>query len=243
MTLVDADFDDGAREPFDDDVSRETSDRPLSVVKNEPGRNGVPSVSNCIKCGLPLPAPGEEGYHVQRKYHNECRPASRSGKKKNKTRVRPSGDEPAPTRVTNNFTIRASTGKAKLPADIAAVEEGATMMLGFAPMIMAALGDTVCPEAISAAIPDIARQLAQLSKYHPFIRKIFVSGEGTGELMAWIGLVITLSPVIVTVLAHHELVSGKVGDRIANVAAFGGIFAAAVDESEAEPASDLANEE
>jgi ribosomal protein L37E len=222
------------------DVSRETSDDefPQSVIKNEPGRNGVPRATECITCGTPLPEKGEEGYHPQRKYCVSCGAPSdaKKGKKtksstRTRTKVGPAGDEPAPRSVTNNFTIKASTGKTKLSNEIAAVEEGATYMLGFAPMIMAALGDTVCPEALSQAIPDIARQLAVLSKYHPFIRKIFVSGEGSGEFMAWIGLLITISPVIVTVLAHHELISGKVGERIAYASAFGGMFADVVKET------------
>jgi hypothetical protein len=203
----------------------------ISVVKGEPGRNGVPSVSECLTCGLPLPKEGEPGYHVQRKYHNDCRPAKPKGKKK--PSIGPDGDAQLPPRVVNNFNVKtSSSAKSKIEPDLKAVEEGAAYMLGFAPMILAVLGDSVCPDVIAAAIPDIARQLALLSKYHPAIKKIFVSGEGTGEMMAWIGLVITISPVIIAVLAHHDLLKGKVGDRIATAVAFTGLLANQVNDPE-----------
>ena len=208
----------------------------ISEVKNEPGRNGVPSATTCLTCGKDLPKDGEPGYHVQRKYHNECRPAKPKGKgtaAKKKTVLGPDDDAPSPKSVTNNFTVKtAPSAKSKIEPDLKAVEEGAAYMLGFAPMILAVLGDPVCPDVIASAIPDIARQLALLSKYHPGIKNLFVSGEGTGEMMAWIGLAITVSPVIIAVLAHHNLLKGKMGERIATAVAFTGLLADSVNATE-----------
>ena len=76
------------------------------------------------------------------------------------------------------------------------------------------------PEALASAIPAIAHQLALLSKYHPFIRKIFVSGEGTGEAMAWVGLVIAVSPAIIAILSHHNVLRGKMAERLEEVAGY-----------------------
>lgn len=185
----------------------------ISEVKNEPGRNGVPSLTECAKCGRPLPAEGEPGYHPQRKYHPECRV-------KKPSKVSPDPDAPAPRSVTNNFKVTLPKSSAKVDADISAVEESAAYMLGFVPMILAGLGDDVCPEALASAIPAIAHQLALLSKYHPFIRKIFVSGEGTGEAMAWVGLVIAVSPAIIAILSHHNVLRGKMAERLEEVAGY-----------------------
>ena len=194
----------------------------ISVVKGEPGRNGVPSVSECLTCGLPLPKPGEPKYHVQRKYHDECRPAKPKGKKK--PVLSPGDDDDLPPRVINNtFNVKTPTSRSKVEPDLKAVEDGAAAMLAFIPMVLAILGDEVCPQVIEGAIPDISHQLALLSKYHPVIKKVFVTGEGTGEFMAWVGLALTLSPVIIAVLAHHDLLKGKTGERIGTAAAFIGL--------------------
>lgn len=217
MSMTDDQIEDYLDNRLPDDL------RGISSVKGEPGRNGVPSATECLTCGLSLPRPGEPKYHVQRKYHDECRPAKPKGKKK--PVLGPDDDAPAPKSVTNNFNVKVPTAKApKIEADLKVVEEGAAAMLAFVPMVLAVLGDDVCPQVIEAAIPDIAHQLALLSKYHPLIKKIFVTGEGSGEFMAWVGLAITISPVIIAVLAHHDLLKGKVGERIATAAAFTGLL-------------------
>jgi hypothetical protein len=189
----------------------------ISEVKGQPGRNGVPSATECVKCGLPLPKEGEPFYQVQRKYHNECRPYT-APKAKVKAKVTPGNDDPAPKSVTNNFKVTIPKANPKLETEMQAVEESATFMLGFIPMALAGFGDEVCPQALVAAIPAIAHQLALLSKYHPVIRKIFVSGEGTGEAMAWVGLAIAVSPAIIAILSHHNLLKGAAAQRLEAVA-------------------------
>lgn len=197
----------------------------ISQVTGEPGRNGVPSLTECAKCGLPLPSDGQPGYHPQRKYHNECRP---NPVKKKTTRVTPNPGEPSPKSVTNNFKVEVKTTKTKESDVLKEVEEGAAYLLGFVPMILALTGDEVCSSVLSEATPAIAHQLAMLTKFHPGLKKVFVSGEGTGEAMAWIGLMITLSPVIITILAHHNLLKGKAADRLSQAATYMGLIAQGV---------------
>jgi cytochrome b561 len=73
----------------------------------------------------------------------------------------------------------------------------------------------VCAGAILESIPAIARQLGELSKFQPVLKKIFTPGESTGEALAWIGLVIALSPVTLAVLAHHNLLKPDTLERLA----------------------------
>ncbi len=181
----------------------------------------------CAKegCAATIPVKGEPGYHRMRKYCDEHQPKQSPGAAKR--RAMTNENEPAPTRVVNNnFTIKPQATKKATGPELA-VEEAAAAMMGLVPMLLAAFGDEVCPEAMKSAIPEIAHQLAVLAKFHPAIKKIFTTGESTGEFMAWLGLVIVVSPVIVTVLAHHNLVSGKLAERIAFVASMGGIVAQA----------------
>lgn len=203
----------------------------LSIVKNEPGRNGTAPVSACVTCGVALPAKGEANYHVQRKYCLEHAPASSTGAQKRKKGVSPNPDEPAPRSVTNNFEVKLTGKGSRLSGDSKLVEEGAADMLALVPMILAAFGDDTCPEVLKQAIPDIARQLGILAKYHPSLKKIFAAGESTGEFMAWVGLVVTLSPVVIAILAHHNLLSGKAAERAAYAASMGGLLANVVAEA------------
>lgn len=182
-----------------------------------------------VACTNVLPKPDEPGYHAMKRYCDEHAPKQSTGAKKRQARVAPDADAPAPKSVTNNFVLKSSPSRAKSSPAIAAVEEGAAQMLNLIPMIMAMTGDEVCPPEIAKAIPAIAHQLAVLSTYHPFIKKIFASGESTGEAMAWLGLIIATSPVIIAILAHHDLVSGKIAERIAVAAAFGKAVAESAD--------------
>ena len=88
-------------------------------------------------------------------------------------------------------------------------------MLGLLPLIFAMSGDTQCAEALSNGIPQIAAQLGALTEYHPGLKKIFAPGESTGEAMAWIGLTIAVAPVIIAILAHHDLISPKMAQTFA----------------------------
>ncbi len=163
-------------------------------------------------CTTPLPGVGEDGYHPKRKYCTEHQPRSSSGAAKRK--LKEASEGPVPPRVTNNFKVTVPKAS-KASGELVELEEAITQMLSFVPMILAATGDEVCPQIIQDSLPALAHQLAILSKFHPVIKKVFMTGEGTGEMMAWIGLLITVSPVMIAILAHHNLLKGKIGERIA----------------------------
>lgn len=196
----------------------------------------------CAKEGCTnfLPLPGEPGYHRLRKYCDDDQPKQSSGAAKRRAKLEPNDNEPAPTRVVNNnFTIKPTPTKSTKPTGaVAEVEAAATEMLNLVPMLLALTGDDVCTPEIANAIPNIAHQLAVLSKYHPFIKKIFISGEGSGEFMAWLGLLIVVSPVLVTVLAHHNLIPEKIANRLATAAVFGQVIAQAVNDEGGDGPSD-----
>jgi hypothetical protein len=182
----------------------------LDPVLDEVAPTSALSEDPCQKEGctsfLPL------GHHVTRKYCDEHQPAA------SKKRDKVPGDKP-PTTV--NFNIKTPTPKAKKGDDVAAkVEAGAAAMLGFLPMALAMAGDAECSTALQSSIPAIARQLGELSRFHPGMVKIFAPAESTGEVMAWVGLVIAVAPVIITILVHHKLVSPKLAETLASVAGF-----------------------
>ncbi len=180
-------------------------------------------------CGSSIPGPGQPGYHSMRRYCDAHQPRTSPGAVKRRAKVTPPLDETPPQRViTNNFTVKVPPSPKKAaPSPTAVVEEGAAAMLAFIPMVLAAFGDEQCPPAIAEAIPAIAHQLGVLSAYHPWIKKIFASGENSGEMLAWVGLIIVTSPVVITILAHHNLVSGKLAERLAYVSALGSALAGA----------------
>jgi hypothetical protein len=194
------------------------------------------------ECTAPLPLEGEPGYHRMRKYCDEHQPSQSSGAKKRRAKLTPNDAEPAPKSViNNNFTIKPTPSRSSKPSsEIAELETAATEMLNLIPMVLALTGDAVCTPEIANAIPNIAHQLAILSKYHPFIKKMFLSGEGSGEFMAWLGLLIVTSPVLVTVLAHHNVISGKIAERLATAVAVGGVVAQAVTSDVEETSGDIA---
>lgn len=161
------------------------------------------------RCTNRLPADAKPN----RKYC-EAHLAQGSGTRK-RTRLNPDGSEAAPASVTNN--IRVTVPKVAKDKNMEAVAEGAMAMLQLLPLTLAMTGDEVCPPAIEAALPAIANQLALLSKYHKGLAAFFTPGETTGELVAWLGLAAAVSPVIITVLVHHHMVSEKMADRLAAV--------------------------
>lgn len=181
-------------------------------------------VTKGVACTMPLPREGEPGYHPKRLYCDAHQPKGSAAKRK----LKGNPDEGTPTKViNNNFTVKTPTSKTKVSGDLAAVEDAATQMLNLLPMVLAMFGDEVCPPEIQKSIPAVAHQLAVLSKYHPVIKKLLTGGTGTGETMVWLGLAVAISPVIITVLAHHNLVGDKLAEKLAYVAAMGGVFAAA----------------
>jgi len=157
-------------------------------------------------CAIPLPV----GHHPSRKYCDDHQPAASKPKKKIKT----SEGEVPPKSI--NINIKGPQAKKpKANSDGQAVQDGAERMLGLLPLIFAMSGDTQCAEALSNGIPQIAAQLGALTEYHPGLKKIFAPGESTGEAMAWIGLTIAVAPVIIAILAHHDLISPKMAQTFA----------------------------
>lgn len=181
-----------------------------------------------VRCPVPLPGPGEEGYHSMRRYCDEHQPRSSTGAAKRRARLHPEGDETPPPRVVNHFTIKPPPAPKTSASDPNAVlDNAAREMLALVPMVLAVTGDDTCSTAMASAIPAIAHQLVVLSGFHPGLRKFLTPGESTGEALAWLGLVLAVSPLIVTVLAHHHLVSDGLAQKLATFAMVGDVLARA----------------
>lgn len=171
-------------------------------VNAGPGVNGEPPIDACQKCNEPLP----EGHHPMQRYCAEHQPKKKKGK----------ADDVPPRTV--NVNIKAPTPRApKKGSDSEMVRAGAEKMLGLLPLAFLMAGDQVCSETMQRQVPAIAAQLAELSEFHPGIKKIFAPAESTGEAMAWLGLAIAVAPVIVGVLVHHNLVSPQLATTLAAV--------------------------
>jgi hypothetical protein len=100
----------------------------------------------------------------------------------------------------------------------AEVEAGARVMLSLLVTGIGIAGDDVCAGAWNAAIPRLATQLGELSRYHPGLEKVFAPvGEG-GELGLWLGFGTVLAPPLVATLAHHHVLPDALAARIAGTA-------------------------
>ena len=102
------------------------------------------------------------------------------------------------------------------------VAKGAETMLGLVVMGLGLTGDEVCTAAWQAAVPQIAAQLGELSRYHPGLAKLFVSSGVGGEGTVWIGLGFAVAPALLATLAHHNMLPQGLAVKI------GGITAAVV---------------
>ena len=174
----------------------------------EPGVAGAPPVDFCQKpgCENPLPDP----HHPMRKYCDDHQPKQ----------SKPKTDKP-PKSVTVNFKTTAPKA-AKGPAE--EVRAGATSALTFVALGFQLVGDLECAAAISAQTPQIAAQLGELAQYHPAIAKIFSPVNAQGEAAAWLGLAIAVAPVVIAILAHHNLLPASVAEKLGGIA---GAFMAA----------------
>jgi hypothetical protein len=178
----------------------------MSDYTPEPGVAGAPSVSTCQKdgCGLALPVKGEQGFHPMRKYCDDHQPKA----KYKEDRMPPSAKGP---------TINVNIPKPNAPkkgTELEKLEEGAQRLLGFLPLTFALANDEVCMTAVQQALPQIAHQLALVAEYHPGLAKILAPVESTGEAMAWMGLVMAITPVILAILSHHNLLPKKIGETL-----------------------------
>lgn len=175
----------------------ENPDEPLADLSLEGRRQCARVMSNGEQCPeyLPADAPDVRLYCEEHK----------NGKKKKKA-----ADEPTPASVKRPATKKVD----KASSDAEKVEAGALAMLAFIPLFAQLAGDTVCANAFVEALPAIAKQLGELSRYHPALKKVFAPGEGTGEALVWVSLAIVSSPVIIAVLTHHNIVKGKVAENL-----------------------------
>jgi hypothetical protein len=162
-------------------------------------------------CGVPIPVKGEPGYHYMRRYCDEHKPdTSYKPKAKPKKRDKtPRSVQPKITvQVGSNREPRKNTEDEKLKA-------GALKLLGFIPLGFALTGDATCQKAVEQALPAIADQLVALCEYHPGLKKILAPTETTGEAMAWFGLFMATSPVLIAILIHHNLLPEKIAVTLA----------------------------
>ena len=114
----------------------------------------------------------------------------------------------------SGITVNVSAGKGpKLSSAEKKVEEAALAWLMLAATLLA-MNDPTCAEAVKSSAPQVATQIAVLSKYHPVIARVLNPVEASGEVLAWITLVVAVSPIILTVLAHHKLLDEKWTERL-----------------------------
>jgi len=188
----------------------------------EPGVAGAPPVDTCQRPGCDLPLP--EGHHPMRKYCDEHQPKQ----------SKPKGDK-APKSVTVNFKTSKPAAAKKGPAED--VRAGATSALTFVALGFQLVGDLECAVAVSAQTPQIAAQLGELAQYHPGLARIFSPVNAQGEAAAWIGLAIAVAPVVIAILAHHNLLPAAVAEKIGGLA---GAFTVMSAPTADEPAPDAA---
>jgi hypothetical protein len=173
------------------------------------------------RCTLLLPL----GHHKTRKF---CDGHIKGGYLIKEAKRRKSDRPPVNVKVN----LGAAKG-AKLQGDQQRVLEAATAWLGLVSGVLEASGDKVCAEATTQAAPQIAMQLALLAKYHPLIVKVLAPVEASGEALVWVSLLVAVSPLIITVLSHHNLISEEVAGRIGIVTAMGAVVGKAAPEEEA----------
>ena len=178
----------------------------ISEVRDTPGANGQPSVTNCQRpgCELTLPTEGEPGYHRMRKYCDDHQPKATQKAKRADRQPRSVHVDLRPPKATKN-------------TELERLEQGALRLLGFLPLAMALANDEVCGDALTNALPAIAKQLALVAEYHPALAKILApTSEATGEAMAWFGLFMATSPVLLAVLVHHHVLPAKITATLEN---------------------------
>ena len=137
---------------------------------------------------------------------------------KGKRSPKPGDDQPT------GPTLHIPEPKAPTRKDARAMEvaKGAETMLGLVVMGLGLTGDEVCTAAWQVAVPQIAAQLGELSRYHPGLAKLFVSSGVGGEGTVWIGLGFAVAPALLATLAHHNMLPQGLAVKI------GGITAAVV---------------
>lgn len=125
----------------------------------------------------------------------KTRPQPRS---KSRPTSRPRRDAPP------KIVIDLGKANAKPSAAKAKIAEKATQWTVVAGMVVYNTGDQTCGQAVVKAAPGLGKAMADLAEYQPWIDKLF-SGSAGGSTGAWVGLIVAASPIIITVLAHHNL--------------------------------------
>ena len=124
--------------------------------------------------------------------------------------------ERAPRSVQPKITVQVgNTREPKANSEDAKLKAGALKLLGFIPLGFVLVGDATCSAAVEQALPAIADQLVALCEYHPNLKKILAPTETTGEAMAWFGLFMATSPVLLAILLHHNLLPEKIATSLA----------------------------
>ena len=98
------------------------------------------------------------------------------------------------------------------------VTAGAQALLTLIVSGIALAGDDVCAAAWNGAIPQIAAQLGELSKYHPGLTKIFAPIGEESEFGVWLGLSFAMAPAVIATLSHHHLMPQALAQKITGVA-------------------------
>ena len=80
------------------------------------------------------------------------------------------------------------------------------------------------PQSFINCKPQEAQQLAVLSKFHPIIAKILAPVEATGEALAWVSLSMELTPFILAVLVHHNVIKEEDARKVGIFTAMGSVI-------------------
>ncbi len=122
-----------------------------------------------------------------------------------KPRGRPRKD--TPPKIVFDINSK-STGESAM---VQRVQKGAEAYLKVASLGLQMMGDEVCAAAVAAGSKELAAALAQLSKYQPALQKIFAPISASDQTAAWLGVAVASAPVLLPVLAHHNLLPKKAG--------------------------------
>lgn len=78
--------------------------------------------------------------------------------------------------------------------------------------------DEVCATAIVSGAEQWGEAVAELSKYQPWLASVFAPAAGDNQVGAWVGLFMASLPILLPVLAHHNLLPDSIGTLVGGVA-------------------------
>lgn len=159
------------------------------------------------ECDTPLPITASNF----QKYCDEHRPPPKSSGGK---RGRPKRDVPPKIDFTVNLGAKPTTKAAKAQAEKDRIEKAASTLFGLVAVGVSTIGDEVCASALSQGAPALAKALADLSEFQPMIAKIFTPVSGSEQASAWLGVGLATLPIVIPVLAHHNMLPKSVASVI-----------------------------